>query len=91
MSEAVSPQYDSLSSENTVVENTPESIKNVDKIVDEIRVEKLVDIDDDLDDVFDLSPGDIRTRKGSYTLDHPSPVLVAYMNRRGRSSMETPR
>ena len=76
----ISPQFESLSSENTVVENTPQqSFKNVDEKNDA--------------DFDDLSPSDIRARKGSYTLDHPSPVLVAYMTRIGKAcpNMESPR
>ena len=77
----ISPQFESLSSENTVVENTPQqSFKNV-------------DYENNDADFDDLSPSDIRARKGSYTLDHPSPVLVAYMTRIGKAcpNMESPR
>jgi hypothetical protein len=40
---------------------------------------------------FDIEEAfvDMRSRKGSYTLDHPSPSLIAYMKKTGKSGMNT--
>ena len=78
--ETLSPVFESLMSEATVVETTSQVFDAVD--------------DDTAGGSTALRSSSVdamRSRKGSYTLDHPSPSLVAYMNRTGRSGMETPR
>ena len=82
------PLLESLSSENTVVEKTAESSHNV-ATSDFCHGAKR-----DYDTDEDVSSGDVRSRKGSYTLEHPSPCLVAYMTKMGKQTyptMETPR
>ena len=84
---------ESLTSDATVVETTSQALGAA---VD-------VDDDDDRDTGVGSTAGTsstavrsssveaMRSRKGSYTLDHPSPSLVAYMYKTGKTGMETPR
>jgi hypothetical protein len=88
-------QLESLSSEATVVEKTPRATQTTndgDNIDDGVNINDDDDIDDDDidDDDIDDDVG-VRHRSGSYTLEQPSPSLVAYMTRTGKSIMETPR
>ena len=88
--ETLSPVFESLMSEATVVETTSQVFDAVD---DDTAGGSAVD-DDTAGGSTALRSSSVdamRSRKGSYTLDHPSPSLVAYMNRTGRSGMETPR
>jgi len=79
-------QYDSLSSQPTVLENRVGT-----------AFTPLPDVEDNgseisSDEAF-TSPGEMRDRKGSYTLSHPSPVLLAYAKQSGKrlSDLQFPR
>ena len=83
----ISPQLESLSSVNTVVGKTAESLSTHGVATSDLSHVAASDYDTD----EDVSS---RSRKGSYTLEHPSPCVVAYMTKMGKQTyptMETPR
>ena len=90
-SETLSPQFESLGSETTVVETASQ----VFDVVDDTAATGSAAASDtaacDSTAHRSSSVDAMRSRKGSYTLDHPSPSLVAYMNKTGKTGMETPR